>query len=58
VKDKIEEYDGKKVTFLCTSECNTKCKHCYVSYHGKRDPNQLLEILKNMKNKYKIKLIT
>lgn len=52
----LEEYTGKRVTFLCTSYCNVNCKHCYVSYEGKRDPMELLEIVKKMKNEYKIML--
>ena len=52
----MKEYDGKKVTFMCTSKCNTNCEHCYVSYKGQRNPDELLNIIKKLKNKYKIML--
>lgn len=53
---KLMEYTGKKVTFLCTSACNINCEHCYICYRGQRDPNDLLESVKKLKNKYKIML--
>ena len=31
------EYNGKKVTIMSCSNCNTKCKHCYVSYKGRQN---------------------
>lgn len=52
----MREYDGKKVTFLCTSGCNINCSHCYVCYKGKRNPDELLELVKHLKGKYKIML--
>ena len=52
----MEEYVGKNVTFLCTSKCNTECEHCYICYKGERDPYELLNIVKSLKNKYRIML--
>ena len=52
----MKEYTGKKVTFLCTSVCNINCSHCYVSYKGKRNPEELLELVKFFKDKHKIML--
>lgn len=52
----MKEYTGEKVTFLCTSACNINCSHCYVCYKGKRNPDELLELVKNLKDKYKIML--
>lgn len=52
----MKEYDGRMVKFLCTSRCNTKCEHCLVCFKGERDPNELLEIVRSLKNKYKVLL--
>ncbi len=52
----LKEYKGKKVTFLCTSECNINCSHCYICYKGKRNPYELLGLVKSLKDKYKIML--
>ena len=30
----FQEYKGKQVTIMCCSDCNAKCKHCYISYKG------------------------
>lgn len=52
----MKEYTGKKVTFLCTSVCNINCSHCYVNYKGKRNPDELLKLVRYLKDKYKIML--
>ena len=46
------EYNGKKVTIMATSKCNAKCKHCYVSYSGCFNPEQLKEIVHKLSEKY------
>lgn len=48
------EYSGKQVTIMACSDCNVKCKHCYISYTGNLDGKKLLEICQNLKGKYKI----
>ena len=52
----MKEYDGRMVKFLCTSKCNIKCEHCLVCYKGERDPEELLNIVRSLKNKYKVLL--
>lgn len=46
------EYSGKKVTIMATSKCNVKCKHCYISYSGCFNPEELKEIVNNLSKKY------
>lgn len=41
---------------MSCSNCNTKCEHCYISYKGSFEPQKLLEIVKNLKKKYRIKI--
>lgn len=50
----MKEYEGEIVKILCTSKCNIKCDHCLVRYNGERDQDELLEIVKLLKNKYKV----
>ncbi|MBQ3307932.1 MAG: radical SAM protein [Bacilli bacterium] len=50
------EYKGKKIIIMCCSQCNMSCEHCYISYTGNRDPEELLEMVKKLKGKYIIAL--
>lgn len=50
------EYRGKKLTIMACSKCNTKCKHCYISYKGDRTPEELMELVKKFKDKYKVEI--
>ena len=52
----MKEFSGKKVIIMCCSSCNMSCEHCYVSYKGNRKPSELLEIVKQLKNKYEVVL--
>lgn len=51
-----KEFDGKLVKIMSCSNCNTKCKHCYISYKGSFSEEDLFEIVKALKNKYEIKI--
>lgn len=48
------EYKGKQVTIMACSDCNANCEHCYISYKGNLSGDELLDMCKNFKNKYKI----
>lgn len=50
------EYKGKKVIIMCCSCCNLNCEHCYISYKGNRTPEDLLDVVNNLKDKYEIAL--
>ncbi len=52
----MKEFTGNKIMIMCCSRCNLSCEHCYISYSGNRDSNELLELVKSLKNKYKIVL--
>lgn len=52
----MKEYTGKTVKIMTCSKCNTKCKHCYINYSGDFDPDELYNIVKNLKKKYEVKL--
>lgn len=52
----LREFEGKKVDIMCTSDCNTNCEHCYVCYKGRRDPDELLDLVSFLKDKYKVML--
>jgi MoaA/NifB/PqqE/SkfB family radical SAM enzyme len=50
------EYTGKRVIIMICSKCNVNCKHCYVSYNGNRKPEELIELVTTLKDKYEIEL--
>jgi MoaA/NifB/PqqE/SkfB family radical SAM enzyme len=50
------EYNGKELIIMACSSCNANCSHCYISYKGNRNPNELLEIVRKFKNKYSINI--
>lgn len=50
------EYNGKKVIIMCCSSCNLNCEHCYISYEGNRTAEDLLDVVRNFKDKYEIAL--
>ena len=50
------EYNGKKVIIMCCSCCNLNCEHCYISYEGNRTAEDLLDVVRNLKDKYEIAL--
>lgn len=51
-----EEYEGKNVMVMTCSNCNTKCKHCYISYNGNFDGEDLYKLVLELKNKYDVSL--
>ena len=51
-----QEYTGKKVIIMICSKCNMNCSHCYVSYKGNRKPEELIELVTTLKDKYEIEL--
>lgn len=54
--NKYTEYEGKSVKIMTCSNCNMKCKQCYVAYTGNFEKNKLLEVVKLLKNKYEVLL--
>lgn len=39
---------------MSCSSCNTKCKHCYISYKGDMTGEDLYDMCKSLKDRYKI----
>ncbi len=52
----MKEYNGKEVIIMASSICNVKCNHCYISYNGNRTPEELLSIVKCLKDKYNLNI--
>lgn len=52
----MEDFKGKKVTIMSCSDCNTRCKHCYVSYKGNISGSALLDICNKLKSKYELNI--
>lgn len=52
----MKEYNGKELIIMACSNCNANCTHCYISYKGNRTHDELLSIVKKLKNKYNINI--
>jgi MoaA/NifB/PqqE/SkfB family radical SAM enzyme len=50
----MEEYKGENIIIMSCSSCNTKCKHCYISYKGDIEPQKLKQMVNTFKTKYQI----
>ncbi|MBE7075309.1 MAG: radical SAM protein [Clostridiales bacterium] len=50
----VKEFQGKYVTIMSCSDCNIKCKHCYISYGGNFSGDQLYEMVSTLQNKYEV----
>jgi len=47
-------YEGEKVIIMSCSDCNVKCKHCYVSFKGNFTREKLLEVVNSLSERYKV----
>lgn len=52
----MKEYNGKSVILMACSKCNVNCSHCYISYNGNRTAEDLLFLVKRLKEKYQINI--
>lgn len=48
----MNEYKGKDVILMTCSDCNTKCKHCYVCYGGNMTSEQIQRLTEEFLPKY------
>ena len=51
-----KKYKDKAVKIMTCSNCNMACKQCYIPYSGNFASEELLEVVKNLKNNYEIYL--
>lgn len=49
-----EIYDGKQIKIMTCSNCNMKCKQCYIPYSGNFESKQLASVVKNLKKNYEV----
>lgn len=54
--EKYKEYSGKNIKIMTCSNCNMKCKQCYIAYKGNFESEQLYRVVKKLRNKYEILL--
>lgn len=47
-----KEYSGNRVIIMTCSDCNTRCKHCYISYKGNFDDEKLYQICNDLSKRY------
>ena len=53
---KGKEFNGNRIIIMTCSDCNTKCKHCYISYKGNFNANELYNICEHLTRKYWVQL--
>lgn len=51
-----KEYSGNRVIIMTCSDCNTRCKHCYISYKGNFDADKLYQICNDLSERYWVQL--
>lgn len=51
-----KEFDGNEVTIMTCSNCNTHCKHCYISYSGNFTAPNLYNLCARLLRKYRVLL--
>ena len=47
-----KEFNGKDVIIMSCSDCNTRCKHCYISYNLNFEEDVLFELASKCSEKY------
>ena len=47
-------YNGKIVAIMSCTKCNAKCEHCYISYNGNLDGEELYDMVEKLKDRYPI----
>lgn len=52
----MKKFSGENVTIMSCSDCNTRCKHCYVSYKGNIDGDVLYDMCNKLKDKYQLNI--
>ena len=51
-----KRFEGKEVIIMTCSNCNTNCKHCYISYEGNFDGKQLYDLCSKLMDNYRVLL--
>lgn len=50
------QFVGKDVIMMTCSNCNTRCKHCYISYKGNMQKDELDTLVCKWKQQYNVSL--
>ena len=49
-------FDGEVVKILSCSDCNVKCKHCYISFKGNFTEEKLMEVVNSLVKKFEVRI--
>lgn len=55
-KDDYHIFQGKIVKILTCSDCNIRCKHCYISFKGNFDGEELAHIVDNLSSEFEVRI--
>lgn len=50
------EYKGSWIKIIACCSCNSACRHCYINDMGKRTPDELYDMAKNLRSRYTIRI--
>lgn len=50
------QFFGKDVIMMTCSDCNTRCRHCYISYKGNMQKDELDRLVCKWKQQYNVSL--
>lgn len=53
---KKKEFEGSTVVIMTCSNCNVRCKHCYINYTGNFDAEELYDLCNILVQKYYVQL--
>lgn len=56
MSNKYHIFDGDVVKIASCSDCNTKCKHCYISYQGNFEGKKLVEVVSALSPKFEVRI--
>lgn len=56
MENKFEEYKGKSIKIMTCSNCNMKCKQCYIAYKGNFESKELFNVVSLLRKKYEVLL--
>lgn len=55
-KEGYHLYEGRVIKILSCSDCNIRCKHCYISFKGNFSDDDLYEIVDKLADNHEIRI--
>ena len=52
----MKEYSGESIIMMANSDCNAKCKHCYINYKGNFEGQDLRNLVAELQKRYDVSI--